>query len=226
MIELNSIDNLYIGSTQGDSIYLGDTKIWPQVTPVVTYTPLEYIESLAYAYFISDYYPVLDTKITLKFRRVNNGNGCPYWCEHDTANGVMFNFIALNENTATYWRFFNINQYANNYYTNNVNYGVTISKTGYADIDANGNERTRSWSASTTLDHYAYPLKIGGRGQDDYNNKDLIIYYIYVMEGNNYIHKYEPVRSSLGEVGFMDTVTNTFHVSTGSTDFIAGPDKA
>ena len=188
------------------------------------YQQVEYIESTAGSYIVTDYYPSSDTKIEAKYNFTVNMN---YAAVFGTRGGGYAYMIADGSmhNTNLYFNYGDESEYI--YSTPSITFGqdyiVTVEK-GVATIP---NFQTMGTTDDSVF-QMEYPLYLFAFNESNtvsstFINGGVRIYYMQIYENDVLVKNFLPViRNSDGEAGLYDTTTNTFYGNSGSGSFVAG----
>ena len=175
------------------------------------YTRLAYIEGNADAWFSAGIAATANTKYKIKFSAKNKGS----W-------NMMFgrwNNCVIGINSSMHL------------YINGSDVGV-IEEDEICDVTASSSAvYFKSKNSITCNKVSAHPVKLavfGGTGDSDTDNPwgygKGRIYELKIWEGNTLIRDYVPAKNSSGVAGLLDLVDNSWHPSSTSTQFKAGPE--
>ena len=175
------------------------------------YTRLAYIESNADAWFSAGIAATANTKYKIKFSAKNKGS----W-------NMMFgrwNNCVIGINSSMHL------------YINGSDVGA-IKEDEICDVTASSSAvYFKSKNSITCNKVSAHPVKLavfGGTNDGDTNNTwgygKGRIYELKIWEGNTLIRDYVPAKNSSGVAGLLDLVDNSWHPSSTSTQFKAGPE--
>ena len=192
------------------SIYLGDTKLYPQISPTPSYTLLQGIERKAGYLGYIDLGVTVRTdfkiEITHKYTKVAGGRFF----------GIDNTFRWFKANTNVYFDYngSRIHRSAGNYYPTNSAYTVTLANykmsSSLYTTSTNGTRQT-SYTPSGNLCLFSSNIS---------SNGDLGVFYsvrVFTNNGNTLIGDFIPVkRNSDNLVTMFNTVTNTFCEAYGS----------
>ena len=175
------------------------------------YTRLAYIESNADAWFSAGIAATANTKYKIKFSIKNKGS----W-------NMMFGrwsncVIGITPSM--------------HLHINGSDIGV-IKEDEICDVTASSSAvYFKSKNSITCNKVSAHPVKLavfGGTGDSDTDNPQGYgkgrIYELKIWEGNTLIRDYVPAKNSSGVAGLLDLVDNSWHPSSTSTQFKAGPE--
>ena len=175
------------------------------------YTRLAYIEGNADAWFSAGIAATANTKYKIKFSAKNKGS----W-------NMMFgrwNNCVIGINSSMHL------------YINGSDVGV-IEEDEICDVTASSSAvYFKSKNSITCNKVSAHPVKLavfGGTNASDTDNTWEYgkgrIYELKIWEGNTLIRDYVPAKNSSGVAGLLDLVDNSWHPSSTSTQFKAGPE--
>ena len=175
------------------------------------YTRLAYIEGNANAWFSAGIAAIANTKYKIKFSAKNKGS----W-------NMMFgrqNNCVIGINSSMHL------------YINGSDVGA-IKEDEICDVTASSSAvYFKSKNSITCNKVSAHPVKLavfGGTNAGDTDNTwgygKGRIYELKIWEGNTLIRDYVPAKNSSGVAGLLDLVDNSWHPSSTSTQFKAGPE--
>lgn len=192
-----------------------------------TYTRLEYLKSSGTQYILTDYYPNQDTQVD-----------CDFWVD-SIYSGVDENYqpvfgaaVQYNEQAFEFWsQAYGFTTYDNQEFISNT--GVVAQKVNHVSKNKNVVTVNNGQSVSFTYVPFTSPLPMMLFGTNrklqgiitSTQGSNLRIYSLEIKENDARLYNFIPVkRISDGELGFYETVTNSFYTNNGTGSFIAGPE--
>lgn len=213
---------VYLGSEEISKIYLGSTQIWggsspTPPTPVLPYdAEVEYLETDGWCYINTNYVPVGNTKVDVKWMSVTDDIEitvpyCPIGGGIAFANKYFGLWAPTNQN----YRFFPLRGNSNNGYdtSSRVSLLDKVNTCVFANNTSTVNLNNKNYTVATTsVTDYSIPLWLFASNVNNNtpssNQHKLRLYYADILEGSTYVRQFIPVR--VGTTGYMyDKVSGT-----------------
>lgn len=236
MIKLgaNNVNNIMLGNTQVQKMYLGTTLIWEYSSSVESrlpdgYTELEYIASTKTGGQYIDLnillYDTLNKNydIAIKFNIIGPGKdstaqGTIFGCQDNTGDPWPGTFIRTNSNKVD-GRYIGGN--AKNYTLGNVGNDIELtektppSKNVYS---YNNSGKTHTWGTSLfcVFNNQAKTAFI--------RFAEAKLYYFKLFVEGSLVRDMVPCKNSSDVVGLYDLVNDVFYTSPNGALFVAGPE--
>lgn len=185
------------------------------------YTRLEYIESDGGQYIDTGFKPDDQTRVRAVFDCVDTNNTVVFGARPKANNSELF-FLLHAQDT---------NSFRDNWGTDKKavpTSSVPTSGTVTVDKDKNKTVFNGSYTvehpSSTWSSQYNLYLFAGNNGGELFNPTSIRLRSFEVWDGDEKVRESVPARRYSGHVGLFDVVNNSFFVSEGDSDFIAGPE--
>ena len=187
------------------------------------YTRLEYIESDGRQYIDTELKPDQNMRVRAVFDCVDTNNTVVFGAR-PTANKSELFFLLHAQDT---------NSFRDDWGTDKKavpTSSVPTSGTVTVDKDKNRTVFNGSYTVehpfSTWSSQYNLYLFAGNNGGAVFNPTSIRLRSFEVWDGDEKVRESVPARRYSGQVGLFDVVNNSFWVSEGDSDFIAGPEVA
>ena len=187
------------------------------------YTRLEYIESDGRQYIDTELKPDQNMRVRAVFDCVDTNNTVVFGAR-PTANKSELFFLLHAQDT---------NSFRDDWGTDKKavpTSSVPTSGTVTVDKDKNRTVFNGSYTvehpSSTWSSQYNLYLFAGNNGGAVFNPTSIRLRSFEVWDGDEKVRESVPARRYSGQVGLFDVVNNSFWVSEGDSDFIAGPEVA
>lgn len=195
------------------------------VTEYNPYTELEYIESSGTQYIDTNTKPNQNFRTILDVENLKNGNAALFGVR-DTANTNGYLLWAISSTQ------FRSDFYASTGNTNAMVYGTVDTVAGRYIIDKNksvcniknitiNNNSDISFSCNQTM----LLFSLSSDGIANTAMAEMKLYSCLIYDDDVLVRDYVPYKKASGTVGLYDLVNDTFYVSSGTEDFIAGAEK-
>lgn len=224
--DLSTISDVYVGSTQHSSIYLGSTLIW-QANSLPYDAEIEYLQADGTQYIDTGVIPdstiVVDTKISAQGKDCLSGSELIY-----NSNG-RFKW-GSNGNGRLYYGWGN-NNFANSTLLMDINTPYTYHLQQSNQYVKDNADTTVLNSSNTTLTRFNdQPITLfrvtNGSTIKQYSGTGAVrVYYCNITKSSDNTNmQLIPVR--VGQVGYLyDKISGQLYGNSGSGDFVLGPDK-
>lgn len=187
------------------------------------YTRLEYIESNGRQYIDTGFKPNQNTRARAVFDCVDTNNTVVFGAR-PKANGSAMFFLLHAQDTDSFR-----DDWGTDLKTVPTS-SVPTSGTVEVDKDKNRTVFNGSYTvehpSSTWSSQYNLYLFAGNNGGVVFNPTSIRLRSFEVWDGNKKVRDMVPARRYSGHIGMLDVAGNSFFVSEGDSDFIAGPEVA
>lgn len=185
------------------------------------YTRLEYIESDGRQYIDTELKPDQNMRVRAVFDCVDTNNTIVFGARPKSNDSALF-FLLHAQDT---------NSFRDDWGTDKKavpTSSVPTSGTVTVDKDKNKTVFNGSYTvehpSSTWSSQYNLYLFAGNNGGELFNPTSIRLRSFEVWDGDEKVRESVPARRYSGHVGLLDIVNNSFFVSEGSSDFVAGPE--
>lgn len=187
------------------------------------YTRLEYIESDGRQYIDTELKPDQNMRVRAVFDCVDTNNTVMFGARPKTNDSKLF-FLLHAQDTDSFRDDWGTDKKAV------PTSSVPTSGTVEVDKDKNRTVFNGSYTvehpSSTWSSQYNLYLFAGNNGGVVFNPTSIRLRSFEVWDGDEKVRESVPARRYSGHVGLFDVVNNSFFVSEGDSDFIAGPEVA
>lgn len=187
------------------------------------YTRFEYIESNGGQYIDTELKPDQNMRVRAVFDCVDTKNTIVFGAR-PTANKSELFFLLHAEDT---------NSFRDDWGSDKQSVPTSsVPTSGTVTVDKNKNRTVFNGSytvehpSSTWSSQYNLYLFAGNNGGAVFNPTSIRLRSFEVWDGDEKVRESVPARRYSGHVGLLDVVNNSFLVSEGDSDFIAGPEVA
>lgn len=187
------------------------------------YTRLEYVESNGGQYIDMGFKPNQNTRVRAVFDCVDTNDTVMFGARPKTNDSALFFLLHVQDT----------NSFRDDWGTDKkavTTSSVPTSGTVTVDKDKNRTVFNGSYTvehpSSTWSSQYNLYLFAGNNGGVVFNPTSIRLRSFEVWDGDEKVRESVPARRYSGHVGLLDVVNNSFLVSEGDSDFIAGPEVA
>ena len=185
------------------------------------YTRLEYIESDGRQYIDTELKPDQNMRVRAVFDCVDTKNTIVFGARPTANNSALF-FLLHAEDT---------DSFRDDWGSDKQSVPTSsVPTSGTVTVDKNKNKTVFNGSytvehpSSTWSSQYNLYLFAGNNGGAVFNPTSIRLRSFEVWDGDKKVRESVPVRRYSGHVGLLDVVNDSFWVSEGDSDFIAGPE--